>query len=522
MPMNKKQVMVEIAASFHESFGSIFSTAGEKVSRLKTRVSELDSSVRSVQSLKSMTSEMGKLSDEMGKVSAKTAELKSAYESASAASESQKFKTAELTREVQRLKLEENEARKTLKSFKEEMKASGSVTDQQKNLLKLLASEQALVSREYRKAKASLSQHTAAVNADNEALNKSGTSLKHHRENLNRAETELKETTRAFDSQTLAIKKHEDALQSAGHEVKDLTLLESELSKASSKARRDLDLSTRSKRIRDKKSELRTDIFNGAAETVALGFALSQPLTIAVEFEHAMAKVGAQTKATEEEMRLLESVARKLGDTTIFSSSQAAAAQSFLGQAGFDVQQIADSLEGVLNLAAAGDTDLAETAEMASNMLAGFSLDATEMARVADLMTATFIATNTDLRDLAETMKYLAPVASGLGASIEEVAAASGLLGNIGLQGSMAGTALRAMYQRLASPPSAGAAALEELNVVTKDASNNLLSLTEILAQLDRSMTGKGTAERAAFIKDIFGEEAAAGATELLEKAGSG
>ncbi|MDQ3234839.1 MAG: phage tail tape measure protein, partial [Pseudobdellovibrionaceae bacterium] len=155
-------------------------------------------------------------------------------------------------------------------------------------------------------------------------------------------------------------------------------------------------------------------------------------------------------------------------------------------------------------------------------MLAGFSLDATEMGRVADAMTATFISSNTDLRDLAETMKYVAPVASGLGASLEEVAAASGLLGNVGIQGSMAGTALRAMFQRLASPPAAGREALEKLGVATKDANKNLLSMPEILENLDKKLAGMGSAERAKYIKDIFGEEAAAGATELLGKAGTG
>ncbi|MDQ3232582.1 MAG: phage tail tape measure protein, partial [Pseudobdellovibrionaceae bacterium] len=44
----------------------------------------------------------------------------------------------------------------------------------------------------------------------------------------------------------------------------------------------------------------------------------------------------------------------------------------------------------------------------------------------------------------------------------------------------------------------------------------------EVLENLDRKMAKMGTAERAKYIKDIFGEEAAAGATELLDKAGSG
>ncbi|HYX35324.1 MAG TPA: phage tail tape measure protein [Oligoflexus sp.] len=288
------------------------------------------------------------------------------------------------------------------------------------------------------------------------------------------------------------------------------------------KTKRTQDLASRGKRAAERGRELRGDIVGGAFEVAGMGMALAAPIKLAAQFEHAMAKVGAQTMATSSEMKMLEAEARKLGDTTIFSSSEAASAQSFLAQAGFSVQEIADSLGGVLNLAAAGDTGLSETAEMASNMLAGFSLDATEMGRVANAMTATFISSNTDLRDLAETMKYVAPVASGLGASLEEVAAASGLLGNVGIQGSMAGTALRAMYQRLASPPAGGREALEKLGVATKDAKKNLLPMPEILENLNKKLAKMGTADRAKYIKDIFGEEAAAGATELLGKAGAG
>jgi TP901 family phage tail tape measure protein len=39
-------------------------------------------------------------------------------------------------------------------------------------------------------------------------------------------------------------------------------------------------------------------------------------------------------------------------------------------------------------------------------------------------------------------------LASSAGASIEQVAAMAGLLGNVGIQGSMAGTALRAAFLR--------------------------------------------------------------------------
>ncbi len=339
---------------------------------------------------------------------------------------------------------------------------------------------------------------------------------------LDNAEAELKESAAAFEKQTAALKSYERALESAGHEVKDLARLESHLAQETARTQRSHDLASRRKKAADRGRELRGDIVGGAFELTGLALTLGTPIKIAAEFDHAMAKVGAQTMATAEEVKALTQEARRLGDTTVFSSSEAALAESYLATAGFGVQDIVDSLKGVLDLAAAGEVGLGEAAEMASNMLAGFKLDATDMVRVANVMTSTFISTNTNLTGLAETMKYVAPIASALGASIEEVSAASGLLGNVGLQGSMAGTALRAMYQRLASPPAAGREALKQLNITLRDAHKNLLPLPNILEQLDKKLAGKGTAERAKYIKDIFGEEAAAGATELLGAAGSG
>jgi TP901 family phage tail tape measure protein len=605
--------MVEIAASFQQSFESVFMSAGERLGKLKARLSELNSASKEVSGLRSLQAETGRLNARLAEASARIPGLKAAHEAAARAQADQKRKTLELSAEAQKhlgilkesktrysdLKAEISSSNKVLSDRKSELKASraeqrsletahrqawealGKLTEEektnaalldrgssaaaehaqriaavrgeigrltaarteekkrseallqeikahdaalagQKDRLATLRTEQEKCVEAHRSAQAALKSHTSVLKAEHAELSKNGQSLKDHEEALSRAEAELKDATNALDAQTIALKRHEDALQAAGYEVKDLTKLENQLAAASARAQRSHDLAARGKRLNDRGRELRSDITGGAFEVAGMAIALGAPVKIAAEFEHAMAKVGAQTMASTEELKMLEAEARKLGDSTVFSSSDAASAQSFLAQAGFGIQDIADSLKGVLDLAAAGGTDLGETAEMASNMLAGFSLDATDMVRVANAMTATFVSSNTDLRDLAETMKYVAPVASGLGASIEEVAAASGLLGNVGLQGSMAGTALRAMYQRLASPPAAGREALEKLGIATRDAHKNLLPLPEVLEKLDRKMAKMGTAERAKYIKDIFGEEAAAGATELLDKAGAG
>jgi TP901 family phage tail tape measure protein len=266
----------------------------------------------------------------------------------------------------------------------------------------------------------------------------------------------------------------------------------------------------------------RADLRGQLFDAVALGAAVVAPIKIVVDFEQSIAKLGAITRASDESLKGLEQTARQLGESAMFSASEAASAMTFLGMAGFKTNEIIAATPGMLNLAQAASSDLAGTADIASNILSGFSLEADEMGRVGDVLSATFTSSNTTLQMLGDTLKYAAPVASAAGASIEEVAAMAGLLGNVGIQGSMAGTALRASFLRLSAPPKVAAKALANLGVEVKDLDGNLRSVPQLLKELAQATDGLGSAERAEAIKQIFGQEASAGLTELLKQAGSG
>ncbi|CAO3872188.1 phage tail tape measure protein [Achromobacter mucicolens] len=253
-------------------------------------------------------------------------------------------------------------------------------------------------------------------------------------------------------------------------------------------------------------------------------YAESRFIRPGVEFDAKMSKVQAlsrQDKASAE-MKALREQARKLGATTMFSATQAADAQGFLAMAGFDAKAILDAMPGMLSLAKAGDTDLAQTADIGSNILTGFKLPAEQMNRVGDVLTAAFTRSNTSLYMLGETMKYVAPVAAGVGQDIETVAAMAGKLGDAGIQGSMGGTALRSILGRLAAPPKAAADALDGLGISTKDAAGNLRDVPAILEELHKKTAKMGNAERSGIFKAIAGEEAFSGLQVLVGQAGTG
>jgi hypothetical protein len=135
-----------------------------------------------------------------------------------------------------------------------------------------------------------------------------------------------------------------------------------------------------------------------------------------------------------------------------------------------------------------------------------------------------FTTSNTSLEQLSEVMKYAAPVASGLGVSIEETAAMAGLLGNVGIQASMAGTTLRNTFLNLSTPTTAAAKHLKRLGVQTKDLKGNLRSMPEILVEIAEAMDKQnlGTGVRAGIISDVFGTRATPGMIEMLSQAKRG
>ena len=215
--------------------------------------------------------------------------------------------------------------------------------------------------------------------------------------------------------------------------------------------------------------------------------------------------MGAITGATGAEFDALREQAKQLGSTTKFTASEAAEGMSFLAMAGFDTVEIMKAMPGVLDLASAGAMDLATASDIASNILTGFGKDASEINHLVDVMAKTFTSSNTNLMQLGFAMKYVAPVAAGMGVSLEETSAIIGMLSDAGIQASMAGTTLRGIMTTLGE-------ASTELGFRLKDANGNLRPMAEILDELVEKSGGTQQAI------EIFGKRAGPGLVALLSQ----
>ncbi|MGG0619223.1 phage tail tape measure protein [Bacillus altitudinis] len=236
----------------------------------------------------------------------------------------------------------------------------------------------------------------------------------------------------------------------------------------------------------------------------------------AADFEQAMSKVQSISGATGQDFQDLQNIAMKLGETTKFTATEAAQGLQYLAMAGFSVKDQVGSLPAVLNMAAAASVDMGTSADIVSNIMTGFGIASEDSTYAVDVLVKTMTTANTDLLQLGDAMKYVAPVSTALGFSFEETAAAVAKMSDAGIQGSMAGTALRAGMLRLANPVGRAAKVMQRYGIEVETADGKMKSLPDIIDHLNSKFGDLGQAEKTAAIASLVGTEAASGFVSLL------
>lgn len=227
-----------------------------------------------------------------------------------------------------------------------------------------------------------------------------------------------------------------------------------------------------------------------------------------MEFEDAMARVKSVCNATTEEMQMMTAEARKMGETTRYTATEAAKAMENLVRNGLSAQQATKALSSVLQLAQANAIGLDEAAVILTNTLNMFNLSVNEAARVNDVLSSTAANTATNVSELYDALANAAPVASVLGFNIEEVNAALGALAQRGVKGADAGTQLRMAFVKLTDP--AILKKLKEYNLNIDEQTikaDGLAGTFRKLYNAQLSMTQ---------LVDIFSQKGAAGMANLI------
>ncbi|WMV75302.1 phage tail tape measure protein [Geobacillus thermodenitrificans] len=308
---------------------------------------------------------------------------------------------------------------------------------------------------------------------------------------LNNLRSKLDETNASINKHTTAWGKMQERLSSVGNNLRDV-----------------------GQRMQSVGQSMATSM--GAAAT-AIGGALGFAVKKSMDFESQIDRVGAIAGATPSELKKLEKASLDLGASTSKSATEVAEGMEIMAAMGYNTNQILAAMPGIIAAAEASGEDMALVADTVSSALNSFGLEAAEAARVADVLAQAANDSAAGIQDMQYTFKYAAPVASQLGISLEQLAAAAEIMANNGIRGEQAGTTLRAALIRLSDPPKEAAATLKELGVRVKDSSGKMLPFNQIIAQLSKSTEKMGNAQKIAALSTIFGTEAASGMLTVIE-----
>jgi len=162
-----------------------------------------------------------------------------------------------------------------------------------------------------------------------------------------------------------------------------------------------------------------------------------------VEFEKSMKDVQAVTGATGEEFKALTEFAREMGRTTVFQAKEAAEMMYYLASAGLKTGQIMDATLPILELAAATQYDLARTGELVVSTMKAYGLETSDVRRITNVFAAAIAGSQARMDRLGESLKYVGAIAPRFNITLEESVAILAKLYDVGIDASMAGTAMR-------------------------------------------------------------------------------
>lgn len=236
----------------------------------------------------------------------------------------------------------------------------------------------------------------------------------------------------------------------------------------------------------------------------------------AADFESSMSNVKAITGATGKDFKKLEQLGKDLGASTAWSAKECAEAMQYTGMAGWTAADNVEGLKGILDLASASGTDLARTSDIMTDAISAFGYKASDSAKFADTMTKACTSANVSVETLGESYKYCGAICGTMGYSVEEVTTSLAVMGNMGIKGSQAGTAMKNAISNMAAPTKNMKKAMDDLKISITNQDGSMKSWGDVIKNLQSSFKGLTEDQQAAYAKRLFGKESMAGMLSII------
>lgn len=209
------------------------------------------------------------------------------------------------------------------------------------------------------------------------------------------------------------------------------------------------------------------------------------------------------------------------GSGSMMDIQQVSQAQTELVKAGVSASEIADPKSNitsdVLKFAQANELDTETAVEFAVTLGNQFGVDKKDWGTMLDKVSHTADMSVIDVKDVITSMKWASGISAGLDRDYEEILGMISVLGDFGLKGSQGGTGIQALLTRLltgdttvitaAQAEVAPGNALEKFYEFEKKAKpdGNLLPMSQVIDELDKTMADMTDEEQAWFAKKLFG-----------------
>lgn len=223
-----------------------------------------------------------------------------------------------------------------------------------------------------------------------------------------------------------------------------------------------------------------------AAGAVGIGVAVKAAGKFG-EFDAALAKMQGRLGRTSEEMRELEERAVRAGIETQFSPTEAVQGLEELGAKGLNATDQMSALQGVLDLAAAGNLSVAQSASTVSAAMNVFGKTAEEATGVADSLLKVTSLTALSADDMELAMGNLSRGVSQTNQQFEEMLVLTGLVKNTGVDVSVASSSISSALLAVGK----NSDKFRKLGIEVTKADGTFRSLTDIMADSQRILEEK-------------------------------
>nr|DAE48647.1 MAG TPA: minor tail protein [Caudoviricetes sp.] len=220
--------------------------------------------------------------------------------------------------------------------------------------------------------------------------------------------------------------------------------------------------------------------------------------------------------ATHKEQKELLDLAQEINARNPLRAADITSGEKFLAMAGNSTEQIKNMIEPAAQLAAIFSMPLGGkggVADLMTNIMSTFGIDSSQASKVADVLGIATTSANVNLTDMAMAFQMSGAELRNAKVPLTDAAAAIGILGNQGIQGTKAGTALANMYRYLTLSITGGnkkgTNALKAIGLDPKsliDANGNIKSLGYIINAIHEKLgDNPSTIKSTPFMHSVFG-----------------